>query len=81
VGGGRSDYPGTVLVYIPWRWIAESRVVRGAHLFTLPIDVQSGLEPQWWRWGEMAPTFVRVVWPGEAFQGLGVQDIAEFDSG
>jgi hypothetical protein len=32
------------------------------------------------RWGEMVSTFLSAVWCGEAFHGLGVQDVTEFDS-
>jgi hypothetical protein len=34
---------------------------------------------QQWQ-GEMAPSFLSSVWHGEAFHGLGVQDVTEFDS-
>jgi hypothetical protein len=53
-------------------------VACGAHLFILSIDAQTGLN--WQQQGEMA-LFLSAVWHGEAFHGLGVQDISEFDSG
>jgi hypothetical protein len=51
-----------------------------AHLFILSIDVQAGLEPaaaavEAETAGKMVPTFLSVTWCGEAFQGLGAQDV------
>jgi hypothetical protein len=54
-------------------------VVCGAHLFILPIDAQAGLELA--VVGRMAPTFLSAAWHGEDFHRLGIQDVAEFDSG
>jgi hypothetical protein len=59
--------------------MGESRVVCGAHLFILPIDAQAGLELA--VVGRMAPTFLSAAWHGEDFHRLGIQDVAEFDSG
>jgi hypothetical protein len=55
-----------------------SQVTCDAHLFILPIHMQAGLEPV--VLGKMAPTFLSASRCGEAFHGLGVQDVAEFDS-
>jgi hypothetical protein len=44
-------------------------VVCGAYLFILPVDVQAGLKL----------VAAEVDW--EAFPGLGIQDVVEFDSG
>jgi hypothetical protein len=62
------------LVYVPGGWVGESRVVHHAHLFLLPIDAQAGLEP-------LVAIFLNAAQHGEAFPGLGVQDVTAFDSG
>jgi hypothetical protein len=54
----------------------DSSMVHRAHLFVLLVDAQAGLYWQWWWWScEMAPNFLSTVWHGEAFHGLGVQDV------
>jgi hypothetical protein len=52
-------------------------MVYDAHLFVLQIRVSSFGASSW---GEMVPLFLSAVWHKEAFHGLGVQDVAEFDS-
>jgi hypothetical protein len=52
-------------------------MVHDAHLFILKIHASSfGTD---WR-GEMTHFFFSVAWCREGFHGLGVQDVAEFDS-
>jgi hypothetical protein len=48
-------------------------MVCGAHLFGLPIDTQQVC--RWQQWQEKAPDFLSIMWHGEAFHGLGVQDV------
>jgi hypothetical protein len=54
-------------------WIGEFHMVCGAHLFGLPIDTQQVC--RWQQWQEKAPDFLSIMWHGEAFHGLGVQDV------
>jgi hypothetical protein len=62
--------PGAALDYVPMGWVGESHVLCDAHLFVLQIHTSS-FEINWQR--EMAMH-------REVFHGLGVQDVAEFDS-
>jgi hypothetical protein len=59
-----------VLDYVPWEWVGESLVVCDAHQFILQIHA-STFGTGWQ--GEM-------VQHREVFHGLGVPDVAEFDS-
>jgi hypothetical protein len=54
-------------------------VVRDAHLLVLSTDMQASLETAVAA-AVMVPTFLSVVWCGEAFPRLGIHDIKEFDS-
>jgi hypothetical protein len=53
----------------PGEWIGESHGV--CYSFILSIDTQAGLEPV----VVVVLTFLSVVWCGEAFHRLGVQDV------
>jgi hypothetical protein len=77
---GGSVCPEAALVCVPRKWIGEFRVVRGAHCsFCQLMHRQVWSQQQLWE--EMAPNFLSAVWHGEAFHGLGVQDVVEFDFG
>jgi hypothetical protein len=69
--------PGAALDYFPGVWVGESHVVFDAHLFVLQFHTCS-FGAGWW--GEKALLFFSAVWHSEAFHGLGVQDVADFDS-
>jgi hypothetical protein len=76
VGGGGSSLPRAALDYVPGRWVGESHMVRDAHLLILQIHTSSFGSSLW---GEMVYHF-SMAWHREAFHGLGVQDVAEFNS-
>jgi hypothetical protein len=66
-----------MLDYFPAGWVGKSRMVCDTHLFVLQFHTNSfGADWQ----GEVVLLFFNVVWHREAFHGLVVQDVAEFDS-
>jgi hypothetical protein len=67
---GSSVCPGAALDYVPRGWVVESCMVSDAHLFVMQIHAA----------GRNCATFFSVPWLKKAFHGLGVQDVAEFDS-
>jgi hypothetical protein len=66
--------PGPALDYFHRGWAGESHVVCDAQLFILQFHTRC------FAVGWRGPLFFSAEWHGEAFHGLGIQDVAEFDS-
>jgi hypothetical protein len=78
VGGVQHAHRLCWFMFLGVVWVGESHMfMMLTCLFCLFTCLQLWSQQ---RWGEVAPTFLSAAWGGEAFHGLEIQNVAEFDS-